>query len=197
MPDYAPPALAIRTATKADAPWLTRVLTEAFFDDPVARWLFPDSGHRRHALPAFLRAHTDMSISHECAYTTDDLGGVALAAPSTALTPAWHRRLRATAGASAPALDTIAALEQNRMPRGQFGFVMFIGVSPSYRGQQLATRIVERVSADFAAQGLPQYCETSSLGGFRTVTRAGYHPLGAEIQLPHGPSLQPMLKPTG
>jgi hypothetical protein len=35
-----------RTATRSDIPVFARVIAEAFFDDPVFTWMFPDEEHR-------------------------------------------------------------------------------------------------------------------------------------------------------
>lgn len=43
--------VAIRTADEGDRELVTRLLDEAFQDDPVSGWVFPEVAHRRSKHP--------------------------------------------------------------------------------------------------------------------------------------------------
>src|SRR5688572_30290955 len=62
-----------RVATSADVRLLSKVLADAFFDDPVLRWCYPVTARRRTILPRFFDLVVRANLHHGEIYTTDDV----------------------------------------------------------------------------------------------------------------------------
>ncbi|MBJ7348089.1 MAG: hypothetical protein JHC87_05920, partial [Thermoleophilaceae bacterium] len=62
-----------RRATRDDLPQLTKVLSRAFADDPVASWSFRKAEQRLPLLENFYRVYLQHYIERDELWTTDDL----------------------------------------------------------------------------------------------------------------------------
>ncbi|MFJ2907086.1 GNAT family N-acetyltransferase [Streptomyces sp. NPDC087212] len=70
--------VAIRTAGQGDRERVVRLLDEAFQDDPVSTWVFPDAAHRRAAHPRLMAAFTDIVLAEGRVDLTEDGSACAL-----------------------------------------------------------------------------------------------------------------------
>ena len=84
------------------------------------------------------------------------------------------------------------AAQAERHPSERHYYVSFIGVDPRAQRRATGTVLVDALVANADREGVPIYSETSSTGGAGLARRYGFAPLGADIDLPAGPSLRPM-----
>lgn len=68
----------VRTAQLDDRETVGRVLTAAFFDDPVTDWIVPDREHRSAVMPPVFELYFDVFEPHGEVYCTGDGAGAAL-----------------------------------------------------------------------------------------------------------------------
>ncbi len=70
--------MAIRRAGEGDRERIVRLLDEAFQDDPVSRWVFPDAGYRRRTHHRLMAAFTDAVLAEGRIDLTEDGAACAL-----------------------------------------------------------------------------------------------------------------------
>lgn len=169
-----------------------RLLTEAFLDDPVMQWVFPDPLDRPAALARLVRLF--LSNGEVRGATA---GGVLRSAAIWA-GPAEHD-LPAPAEPSPlllPYLDRLAVLGRltgERYPADvDHRHLRVIGVRPADRGRGHGGALLRAGLAEWDAAGLPTYLEASAPRNVALYARHGFRPYGPPIRLPHGPALTPM-----
>ncbi|MFE6055866.1 hypothetical protein ACFQ6N_34410 [Kitasatospora sp. NPDC056446] len=203
------PGTAVRRARPDEAPALARLLADAFADDALMLWAFPDPAHRARVLPAFFRVHLDQCLAHRGVLAAHDSAGTALGAllflpPGVWEAPAAQdgEATRALAqavdagghGESARRLDAITRLQQRAHPRHRpHHYLAFIGVDPAARAARTGEALLRAVLAEVDAAGQAAYAETSSPGGARLCESQGFTRFGEAIALPGGgPRLAPV-----
>ncbi len=171
---------------------ITRLLTAAFLDDPVMRWLFPDPDTRPAALTTVLR----LFLRSGQVRSLDPDGQPRAAAVWSS--PAEHE-VPAPAEPSpvlVPHLDRLADLDRllgARYPAGvDHRYLRVIGVQPADRGRGHGGALLGRGLAEWDAAGLPTYLEASSPRNAALYARHGFSPYGEPVRLPDGPELFPM-----
>jgi GNAT superfamily N-acetyltransferase len=174
------------------------VLTEAFMDDPVVCWLFPDEGERRRLQPYF---HGPL-LTHPAAeaYLIGEHDGAAIwlslaagqqpyeeppAEPGTDLPTVF--------GENGARLLSLGRLLAQRHPHGEAHlYLPCMGVLAARRGNGLGSALLrgrlERADAD----GLGTYLEASSPRSRALYARHGFVDLGEPVRVPDGPPLWPM-----
>src|SRR3546814_19701722 len=81
--------LPARRAGSADRVDVNRILTEAFLDDPVFEWIFPDPAHRAEVLAPTFDAFADALARHDDTHLLEPPGvvpAVPMVAPPTGQT---------------------------------------------------------------------------------------------------------------
>src|SRR3546814_13574517 len=68
--------LPARRAGSADRVDVNRTLTEAFLDDPVFEWIFPDPAHRAEVLASTFDAFADAFARHDETHLLEPTGVV-------------------------------------------------------------------------------------------------------------------------
>lgn len=186
-------------ATRSDLDTLATLLAQAFHDDPLTVWAFPDAGRRAWLLPDFFRVFLDISLDHDGVYTTADRDAALLfLSPSGwAAMQAGQRELEwqfaEILGDYAEALLTIVRMQAEHHPEGRpHYYVTFAGVSPQAQRRGAMSTLVSRLAARADREGLGIYTEVSSPGGEASFRRLGAFTFGTDIVLPGGPALRPM-----
>jgi GNAT superfamily N-acetyltransferase len=180
----------IRRAGGTEQQAVLDILTEAFMDDPVMRWLFPDEGDRRRLQPLFHGAMLTRS-NHE-AYLIGQFDGASiwmtLAAgqspfPEPPETPGPD--LAATFGDNAGRLWELGPTGQAHL------YLPSMGVVPGRQGSGLGSAML-RHQLDRTDNGLPAYLDASSPRNRAFYLRHGFDDLGEPVHLPDGPRIWPM-----
>ncbi|MEV6398247.1 GNAT family N-acetyltransferase [Streptomyces sp. NPDC051907] len=187
----------IRQATAGDRAALGRLLEEAFVDDPVSRWIFPDPADFSRALGPFLGVFLDVALS---AGRVDVVEGGAAAAlwldlpgggpPGAAEAVARMRRI---AGPDNDRPEQVGRLAGAVHPYDRaHAYLLLIAVTPQRQGQGLGTALIAPVLRRCDRDGVPAYLEASSARSCRLYERLGFAFAGDPVRLPDGPPMWPM-----
>jgi ribosomal protein S18 acetylase RimI-like enzyme len=186
----------IRLATTSDHPNLVTALSQAFYDDPVFRWIYPDEDHRRQALPGFFGVFTEAIGRHGASHTTGDATGAALWVPPGEEVTDDEEAFGAAILALSPGdedriLGCFEVMAESH-PHEPHWYLNFLGVVPEAQGQGVGSAMLEAAAARSDATGVPAYLEATSDANRRLYERHGFV-VTAELPLPDGgPSLWPM-----
>ncbi|MFC5724343.1 GNAT family N-acetyltransferase [Streptomyces gamaensis] len=191
----------IRRARQEERDAIGRLIGEAFFEDPVSAWVFPDADRRRAVQPDFFGVFLDAGLRHGWVDVTDDLSAVAVWLPVTVDAPEGdhasgddmgERLARADAGNERA--RTVVELMGRIHPTDRSHYYLpAIAAAPARqsagRGRALLTATLDRCDAE----GVPAYLEASSARSRALYARLGFTDTGAPVELPDGgPSLWPM-----
>ncbi|OKK14809.1 hypothetical protein AMK16_29580 [Streptomyces sp. CB00455] len=174
---------------------LSTLLSCAFHDDALTRWMIPDERLRAELLPGFFRVFVELSAAHDGVLTTPDGNAVLLFLPPGAEPDeaALDAALALALGEHVDALRTIGRLQAERHPRTPHYYVSFGAVRPGLQQGGLMSALLGDVAARADADGVGAYTEASSPGGEAVTRRTGFDRLGGDITLPDGgPVLRPM-----
>jgi len=185
-----------RKARASDRPAISAVMAEAFFDDPVFRWLTPDDGDRRRVLPAFFELATTIFAKHDETWCVgDDVGGAAIWAPagvepmSEAEGEAFATRCVELAGPYADRwAEFVALLDHNHPHHAEHAYLWFLAVRPAWQerghGSALLRAVLDRA-------GTPAYLDATSPDNRRLYERHGFRVIG-ELAVAGGPPVWQM-----
>ncbi|MFD7092642.1 GNAT family N-acetyltransferase [Streptomyces sp. NPDC059892] len=185
-----------RRAGESDRATLVRLLEEAFDDDPVSCWVFPEKDHRRRVHGLFLGVFADVALAEGWVDILEDGTGMALwlsvpaGLPEEDDTPA---RMRATADPDNERTELVGRLTGAVHPHDRaHAYLLMIAVSPAHQGRGLGRALIEPVLERCDREGLPAYLEASSERSRRLYERLGFTFTGTTVDLPDGPHMWPM-----
>jgi GNAT superfamily N-acetyltransferase len=141
----------------------TATIVSAFTDDPVERWLFPDTqGYLTH-FPEFVAAFGGPAFREETAWMLGDFSAVALLlAPGSE--PDGDAIVEVLSENVAPEKhqDMFAVLEQmdEHHPEYPHWYLPWLGVEPVLQGGGLGSELLKRCLAILDEDHLPTYLET-------------------------------------
>ena len=169
-------------------------LTEAFRDDPVCRWVWPDEQVYDEYFPPFVEAFAGAAFESGSAHGTDDLGGVALWLPPGVSSD--NEALGQIAAASIPGErqeEAFAFLGQQEElhPHEPHWYLPLIGVAPGYQGRGLGGSLLEYALYRADRDGRAAYLEATTERNRALYGRHGFKVVG-EIQYGSSPAMWPM-----
>ena len=182
------------------------VLRDAFQQDPIFEFHFPDSVLRARALEAFfddvIRAH--MRFRHVyAAMSGDRLVGAAVWRPPHATADTWRDRLRAfitrcrlmmlSKDAARKLLRGFAALEATH-PRVPHWYLFFIGLDPALRGHGIGAWLMAPVLKAADATCSLCYLETPFPQTIEFYRKLGYEVTSEPRPFPGAPQLWAMTR---
>jgi ribosomal protein S18 acetylase RimI-like enzyme len=197
-----PTSIDIRPAQKGDVRDISRLLAEAFYDDPVMSWMLPDDRTR---LKALTRAFAGLTRHHFLSRAGSEVGsrdgtvgaatlwdppgrrkGSRLEELLMMPTMLWAFRSRV------PASVAVMELMEKHHPEDPHWYLMVIGSDPSVRGAGFGRSLMRSRLDRCDAEGVPAYLENSNPRNESYYLRFGFEVTG-EIELPDGgPSMWPM-----
>ncbi|MEU4172982.1 GNAT family N-acetyltransferase [Streptomyces sp. NPDC026665] len=197
--------VAIRVAGEADRELVVRLLDEAFQDDPVSNWVFPDPARRRAKHPLLMAAFTDVVLAEGRVDLAEDGSACALwlSVPATGN----HERdgEGEEAGGDGPAqlreavdpdnerVELIGRLTAAVHPEGRaHEYLWMIGVMPQRQGEGLGGALIEAVLDRCDREGVAAYLEASNARSRALYERLGFALAGRPLDLPDGPRMWPM-----
>jgi ribosomal protein S18 acetylase RimI-like enzyme len=170
-----------------------RVLTAAFADDPLARWLLPGDLAGAAADIVFGPLAETSSGHGELAVSADGTAA-AVWLPRAAAPPVHDRQPIPDALVH---LRTFMELTEARHPTGRAHlYLVFLGVRPDAQGRGLGGALLRERLIRADAEGLPAYLEATSPRSRALYERHGFRDTGDPIQLPDGPPVWPMWRAT-
>jgi ribosomal protein S18 acetylase RimI-like enzyme len=149
------------------------VLTRAFDDDPVFRYLYPSPRRRRWTCLGFMRAIVRDALPFGEVWSAIDDGAVVATAgwlPEGSYPPSRRRAARQLVGAWGALLtphtfrDGLRFLTETEKlhPKEPHWYLPVIGVEPDRQGEGLGGRMLATVLGRLDTNGVPAYLETST-----------------------------------
>lgn len=173
----------IRGANAADGAVLTRVLCQAFDDDPVMNWILRQDAARAAAFEWMFRLSLALTLPHRHVYTTDDRSAAALWTPpgKWRWRAGWFRQLgqalgfvRAIgAGRLARVLPAVAALEARHPERPHF-YLFQLAVAPPHQGRGIGSTLLRHTLERCDSSGIAAYLENSNPRNTPLYERHGF-----------------------
>ncbi|MGA4987822.1 GNAT family N-acetyltransferase [Nonomuraea bangladeshensis] len=186
------PYATVRRADGEERQAVLDVLTEAFMNHSLIRWLFPEAGERGRLQRHFYRP----LLAHPAAeaYLAGGRAGAAvwltLTAGDQALSEdSFEPKAFGDSGARLRALGE--ALDP-RHPREPHVYLPCMGVIGGQRGAGLGSALLRHRLERADADGLPTYLEASSTRSRALYLRHGFADLGEPVRVADAPPLWPM-----
>jgi ribosomal protein S18 acetylase RimI-like enzyme len=183
-------------ATASDEASIIDVLVRANWEDPAARWVWPDSQQCLTHFPSFVRAFGGRAFAHGSAYYVDGYTGAALWLP-----PDVHpdedmliALLQRTVSEQIQK-DFFPVLEQmgRYHPSEPHWYLPLMGVDPSQQGKGFGSALLQHTLMQFDRDNKLAYLESSNPRNIPLYKRHGFELLGS-IQIGTSPSIAPMLR---
>ncbi|WP_133740803.1 GNAT family N-acetyltransferase [Actinorugispora endophytica] len=192
------PYASVRQADGAGRQAVVDVFTEAFMDDPVACWLFPEADERSRLQPHFYRS----LLTHPAgeAYLAGRSEGASLwLRPAAGQSPhgeyaeAPEGDPPADFGAGGARLRALGRELARRHPDGEpHLYLACMGVVARRQGAGLGSAMLRHRLERADADGTAAYLEASSARSRALYQRYGFEDLGAPVRVADGPPLWPM-----
>lgn len=193
--------VAKRTAGPDDRDLVVRLLDEAFQDDPVSGWVFPDVDHRRRTHHRLMAAFTDAAMAEGYVEITEDGAACAL----WLSVPAGDEhdgeqggdefaQIREAVDPDNGRVEQIGRLLAGVHPSGSaHEYLWMVGVAPKRQGEGLGSALVGSVLDRCDREGRAAYLEASSARSKVLYERLGFACVGPALRLPEGgPLMWPM-----
>lgn len=173
----------------------TALLTLAFADDPVTRWMYPTPQQQLTGFPALVRAFAQAAFDHG---SGRGLGGIAAA---LWLPPGLHPDEEAFGAVISH--DLPAEIREEAMayfagadahhPHQPHWYLPLIGVDPAHQGTGYGSALLREGLKRVDRDHLPAYLESTNLQNIPLYERHGFVVLG-EVSGTSAPPLTPMLR---
>jgi GNAT superfamily N-acetyltransferase len=167
-----------RHATADDLATVAAVLGDAFTDDPVMTWGFPDVATRPRLVEAmfgYLAEHVYLPQGQSA--VTDDAASLWLPAGVTTGDEFWVEHGEAFVTAIEGQVDrlaTLAAAMDEHHPSAPHRYLLALGVRPAAQGRGLGSDLLAHALAQADEQGEPAYLEATSPRSRALYARHGF-----------------------
>jgi ribosomal protein S18 acetylase RimI-like enzyme len=183
-------------ATASDEASIIDVLVRANWEDPAARWVWPDSQQFLTHFPSFVRAFGGRAFAHGSAYYVDGYVGAALWLPPDVHPDenALIALLQQTVSGQIQK-DFFPVFEQmgRYHPSEPHWYLPLMGVDPSQQGKGFGSALLQHTLMQFDRDNKLAYLESSNPRNIPLYKRHGFELLGS-IQIGTSPSIAPMLR---
>lgn len=189
--------VAIRRAGEGDREAVTRLLDDAFQNDPVSSWVFPDAEDRRRTHPLLMGAFLGIVLEAGYVDVTEDGSACALwlSVPAEAHEEdeGGPAQIREAVDPDNERIEQIAQLTAQVHPSGTaHEYLWMIAASPERQGEGLGTALIQHVLDRCDREHLPAYLEASSARSRTLYERLGFTFMDRTLDLPDGPPMWPM-----
>ena len=184
--------MGVRLADRSDHPALTAMLTRAFDDDPVMRWVFPRARVRARWGPGFFRWSLWRYADQDVTWTTDDRVGAAV----WALPDRWRVSMGAMAKLArwsggglvvrGPLVMWGLTAVEARHPKDRHLYLAVLGVDPDRQGAGVGSALITPGLELCDRDGIAAYLETGKERNLAFYGRHGFE-ITEQLTLPAGP----------
>lgn len=189
----------VRRARADELPRVARILAAAFYDDPVASWVYRDDGRRLARLDRLFALYL-RRLWHrhgECWVTEHDAGAAVWVPPGKAQVGTWEElslmpgTIRGAGRDSVRLLRVFAAFDKVHPHEPENWYLPFIGVTPEYQGRGFGAALLRPVLERCDAGRTPGYLEASAPRNRALYERHGFE-VGEEIRVADSPPVWAM-----
>lgn len=200
--DFGPPRPYVRAPHAGEHKTVLEVVGRAFFDDPVATYLFPDERGRVEKFAAMSGLAIDAFGDSALVLTNDAVQGAAIwQRPSPQRGGTWAqlrmgwRMFALTRRRFGRAMRLGEAMSTHH-PKEPHYYLATLATDPVHQGRGIGSALMQPILERCDKERLPAYLESSKRENIPFYTRHGFEVTG-EIEVPGGPRLWPMLRPSG
>lgn len=155
--------MSVSRAHQSDRDAVISTLVSAFVDDPVERWLYPESEQYRAHFPEFVAAFAGEAFRQQSVWTLGEFSAVALwLAPDTQPDGEAITTVLSQSVSPAQHADMFAVLEQmdEGHPTFPHWYLPWLGVHPARQGTGLGGQLLRYCLTHVDADQLPAFLET-------------------------------------
>jgi ribosomal protein S18 acetylase RimI-like enzyme len=186
----------IRSAGPGDEDVAISLVTLAFSNDPLTRWVNPDPARYLAIVPQIARAFGGNGFAHGTVLIAGDGLGTAMWLPPGVAPDS--ERMEQLFGESAapdilPDLGGVMVQAASFHPAEPHWYLPIIAVDPAAQGQGVGSALMRHALARSDADGVPAYLESSNPRNISLYERCGFERL-ATIQVGSSPPVVPMLR---
>jgi GNAT superfamily N-acetyltransferase len=175
-------------------PELAKMLSRAFFDDPVVSWIWQPEALRERAFERYQQIRLRQLLGDEEVWTTAGLDCAALWAPPKRWRKTPLEELAQVGAFAHPRLLVRVPhvafawfrLEQHHPPRPPHWYVAVLGTEPAAQGHGLGSAVLAPVLEQCDADGVGAYLESSKERNIDFYARHGFR-VTDELRLLRGP----------
>jgi GNAT superfamily N-acetyltransferase len=178
-PTHTPSAPGIRPATRDDLPVLARLITIAFDEIPLTRWLVPDPIERAQVMPRYFTITLQHALDHGHIHTTTDLTAVAVwvpGGPDTPPIPDYDTLLEEACRPHTGRFHALDTAMNRHHPTLAHDHLAFLAVHPDTQSQGLGSTLLNHHHAHLDETGRGAYLEAASTRSRDLYTRHDYKP---------------------
>lgn len=201
------PSEDLKQVSFTELPRVAQVLADAFYEDPVARFVYPDDEGRVAWLTAAFEVQARLGLIYGRVYATDDYGGVAVwLTPSSGRLSLWSfiraGGLRLLLRSSVDVLNRVRRLPgtaqklHRQCVSQRHWYLLLLAVKPERQGQGIGTRLLQPVLKTADGDSVPCYLETANERTIAFYERHGFS-ICSEGDIAGGPHLWGMLRRSG
>ncbi|MET8677378.1 GNAT family N-acetyltransferase [Streptomyces sp. NPDC004647] len=207
MSTSASAAPGIRRARAEERQAIRQLLCDAFMDDPVSGWVFPDEAHRRTVQPRFFGVFLDEALGEGWVDVTEDLSAAALWLPIPAASTVEHgegdsendgdtdnmaeRMAQVDPGNERTGIIGRLTSEAHPQARAHY-YLPAIVVAPGRQSTGLGSALLTTALGRCDREQAPAYLEASNARSKALYERLGFVFTGRTVDLPGGPPMWPM-----
>ena len=174
-------ANAVRHAVMADLDALEVSLADAFFDDPMMEWIYPDPKSRTVLGRQFMRVALDIGFPHGHVYTAGaNVAGAIWSPPDVELfdddaVTTFFTLIGEQLGPRAEEVGAGLMAVSECHPHDEPHFYLFVlGTSSAHQGKGLGSKMMRDVLDRCDRQGLGVYLESSNIRNVPFYERHGF-----------------------
>lgn len=186
----------IKNAGFSEQHYVAAGLILAFANDPVMRWLYPDSHQYLTHFPDFVKAFGGQAFNHDSAYVVNGCSGAALWLPpdvesnTEVLLDLFHRSV--VQSQHQELFAVLSEMERYHIPQPHW-YLAILGVEPSQQRKGYGSALMQPVLTDCDQMGISAYLESSKPSNLPFYERHGFELLGT-IQVGTLPPIFPMVR---
>jgi GNAT superfamily N-acetyltransferase len=181
------PSNEVHHAVRADLDALEATLADAFRDDPMMAWIYPDADSRSANSQAFMRAGLEIGFPHGHVYSIAPNAGAAVWAPpdvdmfdDAAITDMFTLLGEQIGERSEEVGNGLLQINEHH-PHDEPHFYLFIlGTERAHQGKGLGSQMMTEILDRCDRQGLGAYLESSNIRNVPFYERHGFRVL-AEV----------------
>jgi GNAT superfamily N-acetyltransferase len=190
-------AVPVRSATTADVEVLASTIAEAFQDDPVMSWCYPDEVERAGILPEGFRVILDVAVPLGGVETVDEVAGSIWFPPGAEFdAERMTADLLVVSRTYEERALTLLGLMEEHHPEDEHHYLMVLGTRTAWQSKGLGSALLRSVLTECDRDGMPAYLEATSELNRSLYERHGFE-VTEVVHLPDGPPFWCMWREPG
>jgi GNAT superfamily N-acetyltransferase len=192
------PSNEVHHAVRADLDALGATLADAFHDDPMMAWIYPDADNRKANSQAFMRAGLEIGFPHGHVYSIAPNAGAAVWAPpdvdmfdDAAITDMFTMLGEQIGGRSEEVGNGLLQINEKHPHDVPHFYLFILGTQRAQQSKGLGSTLMREILDRCDRQGLGAFLESSNIRNVPFYERHGFR-VTAEVTLSPEFTARPM-----